>query len=117
MGKDEVVRQLRITVVYSPAARQTMTWQLEVEAGATVLAALNRTVYGEFADLRAKRPALGIWGKKTTLQTALADGDRLEVYRGLLVDPKTARRERFNRQGARTAGLFTNRRAGAKAGY
>jgi len=33
------------------------------------------------------------------------------------VDPKVARRERFARQGAKTAGLFAKRRAGAKAGY
>ncbi|MBW8723026.1 MAG: RnfH family protein, partial [Polaromonas sp.] len=44
-------------------------------------------------------------------------GDRLEIYRGLRVDPKVARRERFNRQGVKRAGLFAKTRAGAKAGY
>jgi putative ubiquitin-RnfH superfamily antitoxin RatB of RatAB toxin-antitoxin module len=47
----------------------------------------------------------------------LQDGDRLEVYRPLRVDPKVARRERFKGQGARTAGLFAKRRPGAKPGY
>jgi len=45
------------------------------------------------------------------------EGDRLEVYRPLTVDPKVARRARFVRQGAKTAGLFANKRPGAKAGY
>jgi sulfur carrier protein len=47
----------------------------------------------------------------------LQDGDRLEIYRPLKVDPKVARRERFARQGAKTTGLFAKRRPGAKAGY
>jgi sulfur carrier protein len=47
----------------------------------------------------------------------LQDGDRLEWLRPLQVDPKVARRERFKRQGAKTAGLFAQRRQGAKAGY
>ncbi|HYP70717.1 MAG TPA: RnfH family protein, partial [Variovorax sp.] len=47
----------------------------------------------------------------------LKDGDRLELCRDLVVDPKVARRERFARQGARGTGLFAKRRTGAKAGY
>jgi putative ubiquitin-RnfH superfamily antitoxin RatB of RatAB toxin-antitoxin module len=41
----------------------------------------------------------------------------LEFYRALRVDPKVARRERFNKQGSRGAGLFSKRRPGAKPGY
>ena len=59
----------------------------------------------------------GIWGRKARLQQLLRDGDRVELYRPLQVDPKVARRERFARQGARAAGLFAKKRAGAKAGY
>jgi hypothetical protein len=44
-------------------------------------------------------------------------GDRLEICRGLRVDPKVARRERFVAQGARGSGLFASRRPGAKSGY
>ena len=45
------------------------------------------------------------------------DGDRVEIYRDLKVDPKVARRERFRKQGARATGLFAQRRPGAKPGY
>jgi len=44
-------------------------------------------------------------------------GDRLEALRPLQVDPKEARRQRFVQQGTRGAGLFANRRPGAKPGY
>jgi hypothetical protein len=37
--------------------------------------------------------------------------------RPLKVDPKEARRQRFVKQGTRGAGLFANRRPGAKPGY
>ena len=47
----------------------------------------------------------------------LREGDRVEVLRELRVDPKVARRERFNQQGARSTGLFARRRPGAKSGY
>ena len=60
---------------------------------------------------------LGVWGKPVDATHFLRDGDRLEIYRPLTVDPKVARRERFVRQGAKGAGLFAKRRAGGKAGY
>ncbi|MEO8388261.1 MAG: RnfH family protein [Polaromonas sp.] len=108
-----------ITVVYSPAPRQVREWVLELAAGTTVAQALAAAgVLAEFPDLQqSSRPVLGIWGRKTTLGHVLGDHDRVEIYRNLRVDPKVARRERFNRQGAKSAGLFAKVRAGAKAGY
>ena len=61
--------------------------------------------------------AYGIWGRPCAPGAALQDGDRVEIWRPLRVDPKRARRERFASQGARTAGLFARRRPGGKAGY
>ena len=59
----------------------------------------------------------GIWGKLQPRSAKLADGDRVELYQPLKVDPKKARRERFAKQGARRAGLFAKRRPKSKAGY
>lgn len=109
---------LSISLVYSPAPRQVREWVLELPAGATVARALAASgVLKEFPELQAARLVLGIWGRKTTPGHALRDHDRVEIYRSLRVDPKVARRERFNRQGAKRAGLFARTRAGAKAGY
>lgn len=109
---------LKITLVYSPAPRQVHEWALELPYGATVAQALVASgLYEAFAELQAERLMLGIWGRKTSLDHRLHDQDRIEVYRALRVDPKIARRERFNRQGAKRAGLFANSRPGAKAGY
>jgi uncharacterized protein len=60
-------------------------------------------------DLDLREAAVGIWGRKARLEQLVRDGDRVEVYRPLKVDPKLARRERFRRQGVRAAGLFARK--------
>jgi sulfur carrier protein len=59
----------------------------------------------------------GIWGRKVRPADVLKPGDRLEIYRPLLVDPKLARKKRFKGQGKGRTGLFARRRMGAVAGY
>lgn len=110
--------RLKVTLVYSPAPRQVCEWALELTVGATVGQALGCCrIFEEFPDLNKNRLLVGIWGRKSRLDQPLNDRDRIEIYRVLRVDPKVARRERFNHQGARSAGLFAKARPGAKAGY
>jgi uncharacterized protein len=40
----------------------------------------------------------GIWGRRCDMGQALRDGDRVEIYRALAVDPKEARRLRYKGQ-------------------
>ncbi|MCJ7798851.1 MAG: RnfH family protein, partial [Polaromonas sp.] len=92
--------------------------QLTLAAGASVEQAIATSrLLQDFPELRTTPLTLGVWGRKSSLAHLLQDNDRVELYRGLRVDPKVARRERFNRQGAKSAGLFANTRAGGKAGY
>ena len=74
-------------------------------------------IFQEFPELHLKSLMVGVWGKRAGMTKLLQDGDRVEIYRALRVDPKVARRERFSRQGSRSAGLFSGVRPGAKAGY
>lgn len=91
---------------------------MELPPGSIAAQALAASgLLAEFPELVPGRLALGIWGKKAGLRQVLCDQDRVEVYRPLRVDPKVARRERFNKQGVKKSGLFANKRAGAKAGY
>lgn len=101
---------MRISVVYSPAARQVREWEVVLVSGATVVQALQASgLAGVFPELDLREAGVGIWGRKARLEQLLRDGDRVEVYRPLKVDPKLARRERFRRQGARAAGLFARK--------
>lgn len=106
---------ISITLAYSAAPREVVEKELVLPLKSTVQVALNLANLAEFTTDSDYQ--LGIWGKKTTLNHVLKDQDRLELYRSLKVDPKVARRERFQKQGARTTGLFAKTRTGGKAGY
>lgn len=110
---------ISVTLAYSPAPREVVEKVLVLPANSQVQdALLSVSVFANLAEFTTdEKYALGIWGKKTTLNHVLQDGDRLELYRPLKVDPKVARRERFQKQGARTTGLFAKTRVGGKAGY
>ena len=111
-------QHLRVTVVYAPAPRQVREFALTLPAGSTVRAAIEASgVLGLYPEIELGARKLGIWGRKVALGHVLRDQDRIEIWRPLRVDPKHARRERFNAQGARAAGLFARRRPGAKPGY
>ncbi len=109
---------ISVTVVYAPSARQVDEQHLSLMEGATVLDALQASgLLEKYPGIHPAQAALGVWGRKAPSDQALQDHDRVEIYRPLLVDPKVARRARFQKQGAGSAGLFARRRDGAKAGY
>lgn len=117
MARSEREARLQIEVVYSPGPRQMYARTLELAPGATLHEAALASVLQDFPELRSARLMAGVWGKMATPDHVLQHQDRVEIYRDLRVDPKIARRERFRRQGAKTAGLFAKTRVGAKAGY
>jgi putative ubiquitin-RnfH superfamily antitoxin RatB of RatAB toxin-antitoxin module len=111
-----MITTIQVTVCDAPAARQVREVSLTLAQGATVQDALAAS--GLCApDVNVDAGSVGVWGRKAALTHALREGDRVEIWRPLQVDPKLARRERFGKQGARTAGLFAQRRPGAKPGY
>lgn len=109
---------LRVVVAASCKPGDVQEWWLSLPSGACVADALAASVAAGFlAQAAASNPLCGIWGRVVTHEEGLRDGDRVELYRPLTVDPKVARRERFAKQGARTTGLFARQRPGGKAGY
>ncbi len=112
---------MKVTLIYSSGPRAVREWVFEVDQGSTLADGLLKSgLFAEFPALKVliENPSmLGVWGKPATPGQLLHDNDRIEIYRELRVDPKTARRERFNKQGAKMAGLFAGVRNGGKAGY
>lgn len=91
---------------------------LTLPPGATVGEAIARSHLLDGMDPSvAATLEYGVWGRRQALRHPLREGDRVEIYRALRVDPKEARRQRFAGQGSKVAGLFVNKRRGAKAGY
>ncbi|WP_455556935.1 RnfH family protein [Comamonas sp.] len=103
---------LQIEVVWSDAQGQVHERSVQLAQDACLQDALTACRLTLSQD-----QACGVWGRVRPLEHVLRDGDRVELYQPLKVDPKVARRERFAKQGARSAGLFASRRANSKAGY
>jgi putative ubiquitin-RnfH superfamily antitoxin RatB of RatAB toxin-antitoxin module len=86
---------------------------VELADGGTVLQALQASgLQAEFPELDLNSAAVGVWARQARLDQVLRDQDRVEVYRPLKIDPKLARRERFRKQGVRSAGLFARKKNG-----
>jgi putative ubiquitin-RnfH superfamily antitoxin RatB of RatAB toxin-antitoxin module len=63
--------------------------------GATVADAIAQSGIREaWPDLEIRADRVGIFARKASLDTMLRDGDRVEIYRPLKIDPKEARRKR-----------------------
>ncbi len=77
---------------------------LELPAGATVDDALAASDVFARLGLDPSTLSFGVFGRRAALTDVLADGDRVEIYRPLTVDPKDARRRRAEvRRAARKA--------------
>lgn len=106
MGRAEAApdlpEALRIEVVYCPAPGQVDHSRLRLAPGSTLADALAASgVLARHGLGDADAPALptGIWCRKAGPSTPLRDLDRVELYRPLTVDPKEARRLRYQRRG------------------
>jgi len=89
---------MRVVVSYSPAPRQVDSVELDLPPGSRLADALHASGLLERHGLGAADGLhVGIWGRAGALDTPLREADRVEVYRGLRVDPKEARRQRYRK--------------------
>ncbi len=85
---------MKIEVVYALPKAQTVQ-RIDLGPGATVRDALRAvSEIAPFADLILEENPVGVFGERVTLDRLLLDGDRVEIYRSLAMDPKEARRLR-----------------------
>lgn len=93
---------LRIEVVYALREVQVLL-ELEMAEGATVRQAVERSgILKRFPEIDLARTGLGIFGKVVLPDTLLRDGDRVEIYRPLIVEPRHGRRERAQQERQRS---------------
>ncbi len=85
---------MRIEIVWiGPHGATAKDYQLE--APCTVEDALNLAARDrEFAHAGLDRATVGVFGRIVSREELLADGDRIEICRGVAVDAKLARRQR-----------------------
>lgn len=85
---------IRVEVVYAlPEGFDAVC--ITLAQGATAMEAVRRSgILDRHPEIDLDGQKLGIYGKVVPASARLADGDRVEIYRPLALDPKEARRRR-----------------------
>jgi len=85
---------IRVEVVLAMPARQELV-ALEVPAGTTLAEAITLSGLPKmFEGFELDLTKVGIFGQKASPEQVLLEGDRVEIYRPLIADPKEVRRQR-----------------------
>lgn len=83
-----------IEIAYATPNKQ-MILSCEVEANCTLREAVRHSeIADHFPEIDIDTCDLGVFGKAVSGDYELADGDRIEIYRPLIADPKEVRRQR-----------------------
>ncbi|MBF7979088.1 RnfH family protein [Rahnella laticis] len=89
--------EIRVEVVYALPERQYLR-TVKLEEGSNVEQAVIASGLLELRqDIDLKRNKLGIYSRPVKLVDTVSDGDRIEIYRPLIADPKELRRIRAER--------------------
>ncbi len=88
---------VKVEVVYALPDQQ-YSRLVELVDGASAAQALQASGFVESFDGVSAASPIGVFGERVAPEDQLRDGDRLEIYRELIVDPKQARRKRAVRQ-------------------
>ena len=91
MGSDEPIK---VEVAYSQPSGQVII-SIDIETGATLDEAIKLSgILEQFPEIDLAKNKVGVFGKIAKLERELRAGDRVEIYRALIADPKEVRRRR-----------------------
>jgi uncharacterized protein len=83
---------MHVGVAYADKFKQTWL-KLDVPDGSCAHHAILRSgLLDQFPEIDLARNQVGIFGKVVRLDTALAAGNRVEIYRPIIADPETVER-------------------------
>lgn len=85
--------EIDIEVVFAMQAQQCLL-PVRLSQGSTVADAIKASgIAARFPDEDLDACKVGVWGRVVSRARVLADGDRVELYRPLRLDPREARRQ------------------------
>lgn len=86
--------QIEVEVAYVVPKHQ-ITKKLTLPVGSSVVQAIRASgVLDAFPEIDLNHQRVGVFGEFVRLDDPLHDGERVEIYRALIADPKEARRQR-----------------------
>jgi putative ubiquitin-RnfH superfamily antitoxin RatB of RatAB toxin-antitoxin module len=96
--------KIRVEVAFALPEEQAIL-VVNVPVGTTVEQAIQLSgILERFPEIDIETNKVGIFGKLTKLNTELKEGDRVEIYRPLIADPKEVRRKRAEQGKVMTKG-------------
>jgi len=105
--------KIRVEVAYAREKQQALL-AVQGEPGLSIREAIERSgVLQRFPEIDLAVNKVGVFGKVTSLDTVLADGDRVEIYPPLIADPKQARKARAAGTGTTPSGAAAGGEPGA----
>ncbi|MDN7123499.1 RnfH family protein [Pseudidiomarina terrestris] len=91
------LEHIQIEVAYATPERQQII-PIRVTKGTTVAECIEQSkITRYFPEIDLEQQKVGIWSKAVKLDQQPRDGDRIEIYRPLIADPKAIRRQRAER--------------------
>lgn len=85
---------MKAKVAYATLRRQALL-SVELPDGATVKdAIMNSGILKQFPEIDLEKQKVGVFNKVAALDAKLAEGDRVEIYCPLTVDPKTVKKKK-----------------------
>lgn len=88
-----------VEVVFAMPEKQVIV-EIEATAGLTVGEAIEvSAIARHFPAIDLSALEAGIWGRVVSREHPVVAGDRVEIYRPLIMDPREARRRRANEAG------------------
>ncbi|HSG35489.1 MAG TPA: RnfH family protein [Sphingomonadaceae bacterium] len=85
---------IHVEVAYALRERQALV-AVEIEEGATIEEAIQHSgILKTFPEIDLMRAKVGIFGRPVALDERMREGDRVEIYRPLIADPKEVRRRK-----------------------
>ena len=88
---------LTIDVVYTGLDSQSVVTLSLPSTSTAQQAIIESGLLQQFPEIDLNQQKIGIFGQLCKLDRVLVDGDRVEIYRPLLQDPMTARRNRLQK--------------------
>jgi putative ubiquitin-RnfH superfamily antitoxin RatB of RatAB toxin-antitoxin module len=92
--ENKTIGSINVEVAYALPEKQIIR-AVNVDIGTTAGAAIVQSgIMMDFPELELEEAKIGVFGKATAMTTVLNEGDRVEIYRPLIADPKEIRRKR-----------------------
>lgn len=90
----ELIKKIQVEIVYANSQQQTIL-TVVIDEGSTIEKVIDCSgILDIFPDIDLSQQKVGIFSQQKKLTDLVEDGDRVEIYRALIIDPKEARKRR-----------------------